>query len=177
MVESQQQKFFEPSEEETRTAKVGSLSEASTICELHGLTQRLGVTRPEEIMTFRLHLATRLLRTTIYNESSFLSGPLAFMFAKSRLRRFVVTSSDKVDRISRAAEKEMQEEIEDYVHSHRVDTMRARTLELAANELVAKGTKNDPRIPDFVEVFIDKGIVATWIPPWRERLRQARSGE
>lgn len=71
--------------------------------------------------------------------------------------------------LSTAVEAEIHDDTRRFLISHGVDNSRSRTLELAANELVARAIKLDPDSRDFA-ANIDSSLVNIWASEWRERL-------
>jgi hypothetical protein len=146
------------------------LGQAILLCSKHNLHGRLGLNLEIEKTMFSRDLAVRYMRADYYDSSFLLSHPAAIVMARiPGLRGLVID----LDRASRAAEQSLLEQ-QGKMQAAFLDEngrMRARILELAANDLVARATttvKNGA----VTKINIVPEMLDDWEAKWKPELDQ-----
>ncbi len=126
----------------------------------------LGIEGAEKELALK-YTTERFLRVGIYESSEFLHRP--FAISPSRLRRL-----DSRDRDSRKAKDYLEENIDDLLASDfqkPEERIRARTIELALNDLVARATPDSPIQGIINNLSISKEDLEFWAQRWQPQLQ------
>lgn len=107
------------------------------------LASRVGVVSNPDKSLFSYYLNERLLRTSIYNSSWLLSSPMALALIRLPIIKYLVKAQDRLERYERSQLEDTHQYIDNYIQLNYPgpdNRLRARTIELAVNDLVALGT-------------------------------------
>lgn len=127
----------------------------------------IGVDQETDYTAFSYYLTQRLLRTSIYNSSFFLSRPGMSVVASMPLIGRLVHQADREDRNTREVLQGVEEATTAFVAENYLDDIsrrHAKTIELAVNELVARLTVDNGKK---ARIVFDKQTVSTWGNRWK----------
>lgn len=117
-------------------------------------------------------MGERLLRASIYESSWMLAHPATLAAVQRPVARYFIKLIDWLDRDNRRLLAEMQQLISNYVQQNYPcpeNRIRARTIELAVNDIVARGTDDKPT-KIRVKFQPNEGVLEGWGKRWHSQL-------
>ena len=143
------------------------ISTAEEVDEKYQISKLLELADDSDIQLLRLYLEQRLLKADIYHTSWFLSTPGAIVMARIPGISYLIKFMDASDK----ADRQKLSKLEEVLTSLPSDKLRARTIELAINDLVANATcQNTPthKIPEFLPTEL---LLEDWSKRWKDKLK------
>lgn len=134
--------------------------------------QAIAIEDENDYVSFTMYYSQRLLRTSIYDSSWYLSHPITQRAQRIPGMKRLINLVDRVNESEKNALKTIemmtQSHINETYHSQE-ERHHARTLELAANDLVARATINDKH-KSRTRVFLSEEIILPWAQRWKGAL-------
>lgn len=138
------------------------------------IDQRLGIESAYDHLLSLSYLAQRVIRTSIYDSSWSLSHPGIFAALRNPLLSWQVRRMDKHDRLKRKLLARVDEEMQSFVEENSPtaeERRRARTIELAINDLVVQATSGNKDAS--VKFSLSEEQLNGWANYWRPQLSPA----
>lgn len=140
-----------------------------------GISNKLGLTCENDRTLVRDILALRLLRTNLYETSSFLKSAAAVLRSRFRSGFVEVRRLDQIDQRRQDTVDCLDEEISRFTSEHYIteeERTRTRTIELAINALVTQVTPPATR-PNLIDnLKPSDNQLADWAAKWKPELQQ-----
>lgn len=148
---------------------------AMVLSSVWGIGKKLGLASENDRTLVRDVLAQRLLRTSLYETSSFLKSAAAVLKSRFKsgfeeIRRFDLVNQRRQDTLDC-----LDAEIADFTSQHygsEEERTRARTIELAINALVAQATPPTTRHNLVGNLRLSDNELADWAARWKPLLQQ-----
>lgn len=144
------------------------MARANKIDQMYKLADRVEIQSDPDKKLFNYYLGERLLRTSIYESSWILSRPSALTIVRLPILKHLVRALDWFDRDNRRRLAEAHQLISEYIQQNYPDPhkrIRARTIELAVNNIFALGTNTEPT-QTRVKIKLSEGILEDWSKRW-----------
>lgn len=138
------------------------------------ISSRLGLTEEKDRKTATYELTKRLLKTSIYDSSWLLSQPSVVVGLALPILSSLVHSLDRRDRKDRQQLTDLETELSGFLQAaypSPEERYRARTIELAINDLVARATPQG-REERMYRFRPTEEMLSAWQERWQGQLKQ-----
>src|SRR3989344_1937809 len=143
------------------------ISTAEEADEKYQISKHLELNEDSDVQLLRLYLQQRLFKADIYDSSWFLSRPEAIILARLPGISYILKLIDASDRANRQKLSELEEVLKTFPN----DKFRARTIELAINDLVAKVTCQNIPSHKTIEFLPASPLLEDWGKHWKDKLQ------
>lgn len=175
MVEQKRFAFWHKRQKAENAAQLVNwwLDKSTRIIGSNNITDRVNLTSSKDVEAFTLFFTQRMFRTSIYDSSWLLSNPAVFKLSNVPVINTLIRSLDSADRRNRQVLEHLNNVSEVYLKTAFAagnDSRRVRTIELAANDLIARATDNNPNSTK-TKIIFTSSLLNDWGNIWVDRLQ------